>query len=160
VQAEQVVSLMSVLRDAGIRVWVAGGWAVDILVGHQTRPHGDLDLAVDAGQLPDLMRLLEADGFRLSSDELPSRAELSATDGRVVDLHPVRFSENGSGLQSGAGGPSFRYAPDGFTAGSLDGVLIPCLSAAQQLEFRRGYAHRPVDHHDLALLNHLAAPSS
>lgn len=26
--------------------WVAGGWAVDLLVGRQTRPHGDLDIVV------------------------------------------------------------------------------------------------------------------
>ncbi|WP_411721535.1 nucleotidyltransferase domain-containing protein [Mycetocola sp.] len=26
-----------------------GGWAVDAVVGRQTRPHQNLDLAVDAG---------------------------------------------------------------------------------------------------------------
>ena len=26
--------------------WVAGGWAMDLLLGHQTREHGDLDLLV------------------------------------------------------------------------------------------------------------------
>ncbi len=26
--------------------WVAGGWALDLFLGRQTRPHGDLDLAI------------------------------------------------------------------------------------------------------------------
>lgn len=26
--------------------WIAGGWAIDLLVGHQTRAHGDLDVVV------------------------------------------------------------------------------------------------------------------
>ena len=40
-------------RDAGrlfsgcrARWWVAGGWAIELLVGRQTRPHGDLDVLV------------------------------------------------------------------------------------------------------------------
>jgi len=28
------------------RWWVAGGWAIDLLIGRQTRPHGDLDVLV------------------------------------------------------------------------------------------------------------------
>ena len=26
--------------------WIAGGWAVDLALGRQTRPHGDIDIAV------------------------------------------------------------------------------------------------------------------
>ena len=26
--------------------WVAGGWAIDLFVGRQTRPHGDLDIEI------------------------------------------------------------------------------------------------------------------
>ncbi|HUQ40274.1 MAG TPA: hypothetical protein VM030_08975 [Acidimicrobiales bacterium] len=26
--------------------WIAGGWAIDLLLGHQHRPHGDLDVLV------------------------------------------------------------------------------------------------------------------
>lgn len=26
--------------------WVAGGWAIDLLLGHQSRDHGDLDILV------------------------------------------------------------------------------------------------------------------
>src|ERR1700694_1145532 len=26
--------------------WIAGGWAIDLFVGHQTRPHDDIDIVV------------------------------------------------------------------------------------------------------------------
>ena len=46
--AHRVIAVMTALRDSGARCWVAGGWAVDALARHQTRPHADLDIAVDA----------------------------------------------------------------------------------------------------------------
>ena len=26
--------------------WISGGWAIDLFIGHQTRPHGDLDVLI------------------------------------------------------------------------------------------------------------------
>ena len=36
----------SVLQGLGVSWWIAGGWAIDAFLGHQTREHGDLDFAV------------------------------------------------------------------------------------------------------------------
>ncbi|MGY0006187.1 nucleotidyltransferase domain-containing protein [Micromonospora sp. I033] len=66
-----------------------------------TRPHGDLDLAVDAAQQAELPALLGRLGFTTPVDWLPVRAELTAPDGRTVDLHPVAFRPDGSGAQAG-----------------------------------------------------------
>ncbi|MEU4480440.1 hypothetical protein AB0F68_20655 [Micromonospora sp. NPDC023966] len=60
-------------------------------------------------------------------------------------------------MQAGLDGAEFRYAADGFTTGVVDGRVVPCLSAAQQLRFRTGYPLRDVDRHDLALLRPLAS---
>ena len=35
-----------VMRQAGVRWWVSGGWAIDLSIGHQTRPHDDIDIGV------------------------------------------------------------------------------------------------------------------
>lgn len=43
----EVIEVLADLREADCRAWVAGGWGVDALVGGQTRPHRDLDLAID-----------------------------------------------------------------------------------------------------------------
>ena len=36
---------------AGFDLWIGGGWGVDALVGHQTRPHDDLGVV-----LPDVAK--------------------------------------------------------------------------------------------------------
>src|SRR3954466_1751538 len=114
-EAEQVLDLLDGFQARGLRVWVGGGWGVDAVAGVQTRPHGDLDLAVDAAQLDGLMAHLQSLGFRTSVDWLPSRAELATADGRRVDLHPVTFSPDGSAVQAGRrDGELFLYAADGF----------------------------------------------
>jgi hypothetical protein len=35
-----------VMRQAGVRWWVSGGWAIDLCIGRQTRPHNDIDIGV------------------------------------------------------------------------------------------------------------------
>lgn len=149
---DQVTALLDEVAAHGLRVWVAGGWAVDAVTGRQTRPHGDLDLAIDAARQRELLDLLDRLGFVTTVDWLPVRAELTAPDGRKVDIHPVAFRPDGSGVQEGLDGQTFGYAADGFAEGWIAGRRVPCLSVAQQLRFREGYPLRDVDHHDIALL--------
>ena len=160
VLANQVLPLLEGMRSAGFVVWIAGGWAVDAALGRQTRTHGDLDLAVDRIQLESLTQFLCDAGFRMTIDWLPARAEMTAEDGRRIDLHPVEFCADGSGIQAGLDGrPEFRYATDAFSTGTIDGTSVPCLSIEQQLLFREGYELRDVDRHDLPLLTGLQVSS-
>ncbi|SCG67699.1 nucleotidyltransferase domain-containing protein [Micromonospora inositola] len=156
---DQVTALLAEFAAYGLRVWVAGGWAVDAVVGRQTRPHADLDLAIDASQQAELLALLGRLGFVTTVDWLPVRAELTAPEGRKVDLHPVAFRPDGSGVQSGLDGVTFEYASDGFAEGVIADQRVPCLSVAQQLRFREGYPPRDVDRHDVALLRETPAPA-
>ena len=151
-QAKQVAEIFSDFDRAGFRIWAAGGWAVDALVGYETRVHDDLDLAVDAAQLHEIMAFLSDRGFVVTVDWLPVRAELTAQDGRRIDLHPVTFADDGSGRQEGLGDEFFLYDANGFTHGVIARVTIPCLSATQQLAFREGYELREVDRHDIPLV--------
>jgi lincosamide nucleotidyltransferase A/C/D/E len=66
---------------------INGGWAVDALVGHQTRPHRDLDLFVDAAAVDDIVGWLTARGYTAETDWLPARLELRSGSLRV-DVHP------------------------------------------------------------------------
>ena len=153
---DEVVRLLDALSQAGSRVWVAGGWGVDVLVGRQTREHGDLDLAIDADGLAAALASLAMLGYRIEVDWLPVRVALVG-DGRV-DLHPVVFDGHGDGVQAGFDGEVFHYPAEGLTVGTMDGRPVPCLAADLQLSFRQGYELRDVDHHDLALLHGLTGP--
>jgi Aminoglycoside-2''-adenylyltransferase len=44
---EDVLEVLNALEQAGVSVWIDGAWGVDALVGEETRPHTDLDLALD-----------------------------------------------------------------------------------------------------------------
>ena len=57
-QMSDVVQLLDFLERSGLEVYVDGGWAVDALLGEQTRVHDDLDVAVPHGQVPLLRRLM------------------------------------------------------------------------------------------------------
>ncbi len=88
--AEDVVDILDRLAAAGVSVSVAGGWAIEALLGRVTRDHGDLDLAVDATDVDRAIEAMAVSGLRIEVDERPARLALG--DGRrAVDLHPVRW---------------------------------------------------------------------
>ena len=45
-QALSVSEVTSVMHRIDVRWWIAGGWAIDLFLGRQTRPHGDIDVLV------------------------------------------------------------------------------------------------------------------
>ncbi|WP_018549567.1 nucleotidyltransferase domain-containing protein [Streptomyces sp. LaPpAH-108] len=147
--------LLDILESADAPYWVAGGWGVDVLVGRQTRQHRDVDLALDARSETATVDALEAFGYRVETEQRPTRVELAAPGRRWVDLHPVVFDTEGVGRQADLDGGVFLYPHGAFTVGTLQGRAVPCLSVSKQLGFRRGYTLRDVDHHDIALLESL-----
>jgi lincosamide nucleotidyltransferase A/C/D/E len=156
VDAADVIEVLDTLDEARAPHWVAGGWGVAALAGRQTRPHRDLDLAVDAAHLPACLEVLGRLGYAAQTDWLPARIELGAPGDRWVDLHPVAFRPDGHGRQEGLNGEFYDYPPGAFSRGLIAGRAVPCLSARQQRRFRAGYTHRPQDVHDLAQLDALA----
>jgi lincosamide nucleotidyltransferase A/C/D/E len=70
--ASQVIEVMFTLREANVNAWVDGGWGVDALLEEQTRQHDDLDLVVAADSVSMIRSLLEAAGFVVERDWLPT----------------------------------------------------------------------------------------
>lgn len=149
------MTVVEALSSERCRFWVAGGWAVDLLAGEQTRDHRDLDLAVDADAEVVVCDVLGTLGYRVETEQRPIRVEFAAPGGRWVDLHPVELDASGDGVQAGPDGSFFYYPREGFVTGRLAGMTAPCLSAAQQLAFRSGYPPRPVDQQDVTTLRRL-----
>jgi len=158
-ECRAAADLLAAFAEQGLRACVGGGWAVDALLGSQSRPHADLDLAIDATQLDEVISLMSSWGYRRAVDWLPVRVEWAHATGSRVDLHPLRFAADGSAVQTGLAGTEFHYPADCFTQGQIDRRACECLTARQQLVFREGYPWRPVDHHDVPRLRALLASS-
>ena len=149
--------MLQALQAAGVRYWLAGGWGVDALVGHESREHRDLDLAVDATTFDKACRALLLLGFTPETDWLPVRLEFANGPGGWVDLHPIVFDDSGDGVQQGLDGQSFAYPAEDLTMGSIQGHAVPCISVRLQRAFHSGYDPRPQDLHDLRLLSRVGS---
>jgi lincosamide nucleotidyltransferase A/C/D/E len=147
-----VLAVTDALLDSGLDVWIAGGWAVDAVVGETTRPHRDLDLAVRSGHLDAAIDELGRLGFVSTLDLRPVRLVMEALGGRSVDLHPVTFDATGFGRQVGSEGRVYEYPENGFGFGTIGGRTVPCLTAEQLVRFHLGYEPLDHDRQDMALL--------
>jgi lincosamide nucleotidyltransferase A/C/D/E len=170
--AADVVSLYRALIAADAPVWLMGGWGVDALVGRQTRPHHDVDLLVGVADLERLRLCLIDLGFLLKytwDDEVrwirhdawsapleqPSAFVYRHPDGREVDVHVVRQSDDGD-VEMLWNVP-YRFTAVGLRAtGVIDGHSVRCLSREMQLQAHTGY-DLPAHHlQDLELLDKLS----
>lgn len=150
--AGAVLEVLDALGTAGVRAGITGGWGIDALLGRETRPHGDVDLGIDAEALDVAVDALGRVGYAMVVDQRPARVELAGSRGRV-DLHPIAWGADGLGLQTGLDGEAFEYPP-----GSLDavGVIgdreVRCGTPELQLAFHRHYEPRDHDRRDMAEL--------
>jgi RimJ/RimL family protein N-acetyltransferase len=151
-QAEEVLRVLAAAASRNVRVWIAGGWGIDALLGEQSRAHADLDVAFSAEDESTLLDALALLGYRVVLDYRPARVAVADDDGHEVDLHPVRFDPLGSGVQDGLHGEVFHYPPDGFTTGAIAHQPVACLTVEQQVRFHTGYDLRERDRQDLARL--------
>jgi len=151
---EAVISLYSRLQQAGIPIWLDGGWGVDALLGYQTREHSDLDLVVEDSDLPRLNVLLLANGFTPcpSDDCRPWNFVLAHPGGELIDIHVVSFDGYGDGIygppENGQLYPAAAFAG----RGQIGGLRVFCLTPEYQLESHRGYPPRGKDFQDVRAL--------
>ncbi|MET8689397.1 amino acid transporter [Streptomyces sp. NPDC004732] len=151
--AEEVLSVLTLLRRAQVDVWIGGGWGIDALIGEQTRDHRDMDLMHRQDQETVVVAALSEAGFVESLNQRPIRFVVTASDGREIDLHPLVFADDGSAVQASPEPERpFTYPASCFVTGTIEGTPVPCLSAEQQVYFHQGYEPRDRDRHDMAQL--------
>ena len=155
-RAPDVLNVLARLDEAGVPVWVDGGWGVDALLACQTRSHGDLDLVVARADCARAEEALAPLGFRRAPDAepgLPTRLVLRAPDGRQVDLHPVVFDGHGNGWQELPRGGWGVYPAEGLTGrGEVGGRTARCITPELQLRHHLGYEPSEADRRDMRLL--------
>lgn len=147
--AADSVELLRLFEAHGLQVCVDGGWAVDALLGEQTRPHADLDIALPHSQVPALRRLLEARGFTdvPRDDSRDCNFVLGDSRGRQVDIHSYTFDAEGK-LTFGV-----AYPFDSLNGtGSILGHPVRCITPEWLVRFHTGYKVDGDDYRDVKAL--------
>jgi lincosamide nucleotidyltransferase A/C/D/E len=73
----EVIDVYTSLENFGVEIWIDGGWGVDALLGEQTRPHKDLDIAIQQKDVVALREFLHAQSYREISSKTPDLGILS-----------------------------------------------------------------------------------
>jgi lincosamide nucleotidyltransferase A/C/D/E len=159
-----VLELYALFRSHDLDVVVDGGWGVDALLGYQSRPHCDLDVALRHEQVPLLRRVL-ADRDYVPVDR-PDTTEwnfvLGDSAGRQVDVHSFTFEPpldlaevDPSAVpddKSVTGVDYPRLSLYGF--GMIAGTVVRCVPPEYMVLFHTGY---PLDEDDFSDTSALCA---
>jgi lincosamide nucleotidyltransferase A/C/D/E len=149
----ELADLLEVFENAGIEVWLDGGWGVDALLREQTREHDDLDLVMSLEHVPRLVETLEVRGYDVAKGTLPMCIVLLDAAGRQIDVHPVAFAPGGDGIYRMEDGRDWAYPAAGFAGiGRVLGRAARCLTPEVQVLCHAGYELDEADLHDLAAL--------
>ena len=153
-KAESAVDLLRLFDDAGIEVWLDGGWAVDAALGEQTRSHKDLDIILQSKDLSRLREILAARRFHDKEGGTESNFVLADDQGLEVDVHAIVFDEFGNGVYRMQSGEDWIFPAAGFAGrGEILGIIVRCLSPeVQVLCHAHGYVPKEKDLHDMELL--------
>jgi len=140
--ADRVLDLLSHLETRGISVWLDGGWAVDALLGEQTRAHDDLDLVTRLEETARIEAALGERGYVLAGGGLPHSFELVDHEGHQVDAHPAAFGAGGDAVYVMEDGGEWIFPAAGFAgSGLVLGRRVPCLTPeVVMVDHTTGYA--------------------
>jgi lincosamide nucleotidyltransferase A/C/D/E len=144
-----VVTLLRLLAEHRIDVWVDGGWGVDALLGEETRPHSDVDIAIRHEDVPRLRALLETRGYKdvPRDDTRDCNFVLGDDHGREVDVHSFTFDAEGKHIYG------VEYPAESLTGmGSIHGYPVHCVSAEWMVKFHTGYRLDENDYRDVMAL--------
>jgi len=147
--ARDAAMLVQYLEQDGLEVYVDGGWAVDALLGEQTRPHADLDIAVPHKFVPRLRELLAGCGYRdrPRNDTWECNFVLGDASGREIDVHSYTLDDTGANVHGVA------YRTEHLTGkGVIHGYPVQCVSPEWLVKFHTGYDLDDNDFRDVRAL--------
>jgi lincosamide nucleotidyltransferase A/C/D/E len=152
--SQSAAHIMQLLSEADVVAWVDGGWGVDALLQRQTREHDDLDLVIGWEDMEAAATALRASGFVIvRNSEWPCSVVYGDEQDRRVDIHPVRFDDEGAGWQAQPNESEWRYPPEGFAGhGVIAGLSVKCLSPEVQILCHDGYELDEADKGDCRAL--------
>ena len=146
---DDVVQVIDGLNNAGVKVWVDGGWCVDALIGRELREHGDLDIAVSRPDEDALRDWLTTHGYtdRPSPDKSAWNYVVGDDMGRLIDIHIFEFNDEGKHIYG------VEYPHESLTGrATLGGLPIHCIAPEWMFRFKTSYTPAPKDIIDVQAL--------
>lgn len=153
--AESALSVVSELASHAVRVCIGGGWAVDALMGEQTRDHSDLDLWLPAADLDPLIvafSRLGIDRVLPWGGDRPWNFVLHDGEQLRVDLHLYEELSNGVVHYGSVLNEDRFTTADLSGAGRILDTVVRCETPEWALQCHTGYTPRPVDFSDVTHL--------
>jgi lincosamide nucleotidyltransferase A/C/D/E len=153
-EEQDVIDFYRLMEDRGVKVWIDGGWGVDALLGKQTRPHRDLDVAIRQEDVQTLRRVLGAQGYEEVKLEIARLHNfvLGDMNGHEIDVHVIVLDEKGNGIYGPAENGEMYPAASLTGTGAIAGYPVKCISPEWMIKFHSGYELREKDFQDVAAL--------
>ena len=130
-KAVEVIDIYRGLEERGLKIWIDGGWAVDALLGVQTRDHQDLDLAVERSDMYSLKEYFRDLGFSEIQRDEDKMWDMVLIDkrGREIEVHAFDLDTHGNiVIQNYWNG----YSTDSLGGiGKIEGYKVRCVSLDQ-----------------------------
>ncbi len=152
--SRDVIDLYEALEDQGVEIWIDGGWGVDALLGEQSRPHSDLDIAIQQKDLPKFREWLRERGYKDIKVEIARDWNFVLGDehGREVDVHVIVLDSQGNGIY-GPPENGEKYPAASLTGtGLIEGRRVRCISPEWMVKFHSGYELKDKDFRDVSAL--------
>ena len=145
-----VIDFLKNAERIEVEVWIDGGWGVDALVGHQTRPHNDIDIFIQKKDTTEFTKMLKSNGYRETQMDYTTVDHTAWCDDhdRTIDLHLFEFAEAGT----------LRFENEIYSShilngkGLIGGIAVRCLTAEAQILYHQSYEQKEKDRHDVLLL--------
>jgi lincosamide nucleotidyltransferase A/C/D/E len=152
--SSDVVDLYSSLEILGVEIWIDGGWGVDALLGKQSRPHQDLDIAIEQKDLPILRESLRKRGYKDTKTDQARDWNFVLGDeyGREIDVHVIVFDSRRNGIYGPKENGRMYPAASLTGAGLIEGRTVRCISPEWVVKFHSGYALKDKDFQDVSAL--------
>jgi lincosamide nucleotidyltransferase A/C/D/E len=141
-----VIEIVQLFNRYHIEFCVDGGWGVDALLGKQTRPHADLDIAIQHKDSLQVRTLLEARGYsdveRANSSDF--NFVLGDDRGHQIDIHTYTFDADGNHIYG------IPYPLESLNGtGLLSGYSVKCISPEWAVKFHTAYQFDEDDYRDV-----------
>lgn len=152
--SSDVINLYLHLESLGVNIWIDGGWCVDALLGEQSRPHKDLDIAIQQKEVSRLRDALRERGYKDVKVEIARdwNFVLGDEQGREIDVHVIVLNSQGDGIY-GPPENGEKYPAASLTGtGLIEGRKVRCISPEWMVKFHSGYELKEKDFQDVSAL--------